>query len=62
MLNRRYTVALESFAYWTERLAAAEEKINALRIEQLRNERARQSHSTSHSSAHVTPLKQPPKK
>lgn len=39
MLNRRYTIALEGLAHATKRLAVAEEKLNELRIEQLRRER-----------------------
>jgi hypothetical protein len=38
MLNRRYTVALKGLVTATNRLAAAEEKINALRLEQIRRD------------------------
>lgn len=57
MLNRRYTVALEGLAHATKRLAVAEEKLNELRIEQLRREHGLPTQPRPEPPAGVPPQK-----
>lgn len=62
MLNRRYTVALKGLVDATNRLAVAEEKINALRLEQLRRDLAEKDRSTVAPNRDAIPPKIPTKK
>jgi hypothetical protein len=55
MLNRRYTVALKGLVTATNRLAAAEEKINALRLEQMRRDLSAPNQTTPPPAGAVPP-------